>query len=84
MQPLGYIRKIDELGRVVIPKSIRIKFNIDKPDDAVEFFSDGNGGIVLTKYIKGCIFCNSTEDIYEYENKYICNSCLVKLNNLSK
>ena len=57
MKSTGIIRKVDELGRVVIPKEIRDMFNIIKKD-LMEIFIDGDN-IILRKYEESCIFCGN-------------------------
>lgn len=73
----GMSRKVDELGRIVIPKEIRNKFDI-KTNDRLDIFVE-NGVISLVKDDKKCIFCSSTKDLTEHNNKHICNKCMQKL-----
>ena len=56
MKSTGIVRKLDELGRIVIPKEIRNKLNIEQKD-SIEIYTDGNS-IVLKKFESNCIFCN--------------------------
>ena len=49
MKPTGIVRRIDDLGRIVIPKEIRRTYNL-REGDPVEFYSDKNGEILLKKY----------------------------------
>ncbi len=74
----GTIRKIDECGRVVIPKSLRLKFDIDEGDD-VEIFSEGDN-IVIRKKRYRCVFCSSESGLVEYKGKCICRRCIELLN----
>ena len=73
----GISRKVDELGRIVIPKEIRNKFDI-KTNDRLDIYVE-NGVISLLKNDKKCIFCSSTKDLTEHNNKHICNKCMQKL-----
>ncbi len=73
----GMNRKVDELGRIVIPKEIRNKFDI-KTNDRLDIYVE-NGAISLVKDDKKCIFCSSTNDLIEHNNKHICNKCMQKL-----
>ena len=73
----GMRRKVDELGRIVIPKEIRNKFDI-KTNDRLDIYVE-NGVISLLKDDKKCIFCSSTKDLTEHNNKHICNKCMQKL-----
>lgn len=78
MKATGIIRRIDELGRVVIPIEIRNQFNIVEKDP-IEIFVD-NSSIVLRKYELDCIFCGGTDDLIEYKGKLICKKCAEEIN----
>ena len=71
------IRKIDSIGRFVIPVVIRNKLNI-KENDKLEFFIAENS-IILKKYEPSCIFCNSSKNLVYYHEKLICNNCIIKI-----
>lgn len=73
----GIIRKIDELGRIVIPIEIRTKLNI-KEKDQMEIYVE-KGLINLRKYGANCIFCGSNKNLKEYNDKFICKKCMSKL-----
>ena len=73
MKSTGVVRKIDELGRIVIPIELRRTMGIDDRD-ALEILTDGER-IVLQKYLPGCIFCGNVEDVYNYKGKFICDCC---------
>jgi transcriptional pleiotropic regulator of transition state genes len=74
MKSTGIVRKIDELGRMVIPKEMRKTMNIDIKDP-MEIFVDGDK-IILQKYQPGCFICGNVEDNIEYKGKMICEDCL--------
>lgn len=74
MKSLGMVRKIDELGRIVLPIEIRRMLDI-KPGDGVEMFSDKDR-IILQKYAPSCLFCGEADDIVTYKDKRICSACL--------
>ena len=80
MKATGIIRKVDELGRVVIPIELRTQFNIAEKDP-IEIFVDGDS-IVLKKYEKSCLFCGGSKNLKEYKGKLICNKCLGQIKNL--
>lgn len=82
MKSTGMIRKVDELGRVVIPIEMRNQFNIIERDP-LEIYVDGNS-IVLKKYEKSCLFCESTKKLTEYKGKLICNKCLKQIKELNE
>ena len=74
MKSTGIIRKVDELGRIVLPKEMRTTFDI-KERDPIEIFVEGDN-IILKKYNPTCIFCGNSENIYIYSGKNICKNCL--------
>jgi len=77
MKSTGIVRKVDELGRVVIPIEIRNQFNIMEKDP-IEIYVDGSS-IVLKKFEPNCIFCDGTKDLLEYKDKLICANCSKKI-----
>jgi len=76
----GIVRKVDELGRIVIPKELRTTLNIEEKD-SLEIYVDGEH-IILKKYEPACIFCANAKDVQVYKGKNICPSCLNELKNL--
>lgn len=81
MKSTGIVRKLDELGRVVIPKEIRNKLDIEEKDP-IEIYLDGTS-IILKKFETGCIFCNNPKDLISYKDKLICKKCLSKISDLN-
>ncbi|MEG0894364.1 MAG: AbrB/MazE/SpoVT family DNA-binding domain-containing protein [Oscillospiraceae bacterium] len=79
MKSTGIVRKIDNLGRVVLPIELRRIFDIDK-EDPVEIFVDDNY-IFLKKYQPACIFCNDARDVVNFKGKNICKNCLAEMKN---
>jgi len=73
MKASGIIRKVDPLGRIVIPKEIRKVMSINE-GDPLEIVKDNNG-ILLKKYHKGCIFCGSDKSIIEFKYMLVCKEC---------
>ena len=82
MKSTGIIRRMDELGRVVIPIEIRNQFNIGQKDP-IEIYVDGSS-IVLKKFEPNCIFCGNTKNLLEYHNKLICKDCSKKIGDLKE
>ena len=78
MKSTGMVRKVDELGRIVLPAEIRKSMDI-KIRDSLEIFTDGNR-IVLQKYQPGCIFCGNHEELTYYKGKLVCRECAESLN----
>ena len=79
MKSTGIVRKVDELGRVVIPIEIRNKFDIAEKDP-IEIYVDGST-IILKKYEPNCVFCVNTKSIIYYKDKLVCSKCAEKLSN---
>ena len=82
MKSTGIVRRMDELGRVVIPIEIRNQFNIAEKDP-MEIYVDGST-IVLKKFEPNCIFCGNTKNLLEYKDKLICEKCSKKIGDLKK
>ncbi len=80
MKSTGVVRKVDELGRIVIPIELRRNLSIAEKD-ALEIYVDGES-IILKKYEPACIFCGNAKDIKVYQGKNICPECLNTLANL--
>ncbi len=74
MKSTGIVRKVDELGRVVIPIELRRTLQIDEKD-ALEIYVDSEK-IILKKYEPACIFCGNAEGIRDFKGKNICKACL--------
>jgi len=79
MKSTGIVRKVDELGRVVIPIELRRTLGIAEKD-SLEIYVDSEK-IILKKYEPACIFCHSAEDMVNYKGKNICEECLGIINN---
>lgn len=80
MKSTGIVRRVDELGRVVIPIELRNKFGIEEKDP-IEIYVDGSS-IILKKYEPNCIFCGNSKNLSEYKGKLVCDKCLEKLSNI--
>lgn len=77
MKSTGIVRKVDELGRVVIPIELRNNLGI-KEKDPIEIYVDGSS-IVLKKFQPNCIFCGGTKKLVEYKGKLVCSTCSKKI-----
>ena len=69
----GIVRKIDDLGRIVIPAETRRLFNIREGDQLL--ISIEGTGIVIRKLESTCAFCGRNEDVFAYKGKGICGDC---------
>lgn len=80
MKSTGIVRKVDELGRIVLPKELRMTLNINEKDP-LQIFVDDDGRIILQKYEPACVFCNSMNDVISFKGRNICLDCMKKLSN---
>lgn len=78
MKPVGVVRKVDQLGRIVLPKSLRRRYQMNE-GDPVEILVGGDQ-IILEKYKPRCAFCSGTEKVSEFKSRYICYACLREMN----
>lgn len=81
MRATGITRKVDSLGRVVIPKELRNNLSIEDDRDCFEIFVDDDA-IILKKYQPSCYLCGDFKGIKSYKNKFFCQSCLDALKEL--
>ena len=77
MKALGTVRKVDELGRIVLPIETRKRLELS-PGDGVEIFVEKDR-VILKKYEPSCIFCGDADDVVTYKEKKICRKCLADL-----
>jgi transcriptional pleiotropic regulator of transition state genes len=77
MKSTGIVRKVDELGRIVLPIELRRTLDIDVRD-ALEIYVDGNQ-IVLKKYEPACVFCGNAKDVTNYKGKNVCRNCIQEI-----
>ena len=74
MKFTGIVRKVDELGRIVLPIELRRTLDIEIKDP-LEIYVEGDA-VILKKYQPACIFCEEAQDTIEYNNKIICRNCV--------
>ena len=73
----GVARKVDQLGRVVLPAEVRRQFGI-RPGDLIEISVDSDS-ILLSKVEDRCVFCSASADLVEFSGKLVCPGCLNRL-----
>lgn len=73
MKSTGVVRKVDELGRVVLPIELRRTLDINEKD-ALEIYVD-DGAIVMKKYEPGCVFCGEVRHVTRFRDKRVCPAC---------
>ena len=79
MKSTGVVRRLDELGRIVIP--IELRRTLDLADrDCLEIFTEGEQ-IILKKYQPACIFCGEAQDVINYKGKNVCKCCMEDIKN---
>ena len=77
MKSTGIVRKVDELGRIVLPIELRRVLDIAEKDQ-LEIYVD-ESAIVLKKYHPSCIFCNNVKNTVDYKGKIVCSNCIGEL-----
>lgn len=77
MKSTGVVRKVDELGRIVLPMELRKTLNIAEKD-ALGIYIDGDQ-IILKKYEPACIFCGNARDVENFKGKNICKACFEEM-----
>lgn len=75
----GIVRKIDDLGRIVLPVEMRRALEIGV-QDCVDIQFNGDS-IVLKKHTTSCTFCGATKNLTTFRGKHICPQCLHALQN---
>lgn len=82
MKSTGIVRKVDTLGRIVVPKKLRREFEIHEYD-FMELYVEGDQ-VAIEKYLPACIFCDSTEGIVMFHEHPVCAQCQEALLNMVK
>ena len=77
----GIVRKVDELGRIVIPIELRRNLDIDEKDSLEIYVEDDH--IILKKYSPACAFCSNAGEITNFKGKNICKSCLAEISQMA-
>ena len=80
MKPVGIVRKVDQLGRIVLPKSLRKRYNMDE-GAPVEILVEGEQ-IVLERHRPKCVFCGSIQEVEKFKGRHTCSVCLGEMNEL--
>lgn len=80
LKSTGVVRKLDQLGRIVLPKELGTVLNL-KEKDALEIYVDGEQ-IILKKYEPACVFCGDAREVVNYRGKNICKKCLEEMKSI--
>ncbi|MCD3234295.1 AbrB/MazE/SpoVT family DNA-binding domain-containing protein [Clostridium botulinum D/C] len=78
MKSTGVVRKVDQLGRIVLPIELRRTLDIAENETSLEIYVEGEQ-IILSKYEPACIFCGDARDVVNYKGRNICKKCLGEL-----
>ena len=78
MKATGILRRVDELGRIVLPVELRRTLEI-ADRDLMEIYMDEHNCIVLKPHRDSCIFCGGMKDISTFRDKSVCGKCLREL-----
>lgn len=78
MKATGIVRKVDELGRIVLPIELRRNLGIED-GDSLEIYMEGDK-VVLKKHENACLFCGTDRNLVTYKGKVICDGCIRELN----
>ncbi len=82
MKATGIVRRVDELGRVVLPAELRRNLHIDEKKDSLEIFIDEDK-IILKKFLSGDIFTGEMEDLIDYHGKKVSRSSIIEMAKLA-
>ncbi len=74
MKSTGMIRKLDDLGRIVLPSELRKNLGLENQDE-LEIFIEGEC-IILQKFAPSCVFCGCGENLVRYYDKNLCETCI--------
>ena len=77
MKSTGIVRKVDELGRIVLPIELRRTLGIDEKDP-LEIYVDQDK-IILKKYEPACVFCGNAGDNQLFHGKNVCRECAMAM-----
>ncbi|GFN21726.1 AbrB/MazE/SpoVT family DNA-binding domain-containing protein [Moorellaceae bacterium AZ2] len=81
LKSTGVVRKVDELGRIVIPIELRRTLGIEEKD-ALEIYVDQEK-IILKKYEPACVFCGNAENVTNFRGKNVCRDCAMAMSSIA-
>jgi len=74
MNDTGIVRRVDDLGRIVIPMELRRTLGINVKDP-ISILVDGDK-IILQKHHDTCSICGNTEGVVEVKGRAVCADCV--------
>ena len=80
MRPTSIVRKVDELGRIVLPIELRRVLDIAERDEMEMYLEDDK--VILRKFEPTCVFCSEARGLITYRGKTICKDCIRSMNQM--
>lgn len=80
MRPAGIVRKVDELGRIVLPIELRRTLDIAERDELEIFLEDDK--VILRKFEPSCVFCSASRGLITYHGRTVCRECIFNMNQM--
>ena len=80
MKSTGIVRKVDELGRIVLPIELRRTLDIAVRDELEIYLDDDK--VILKKYEPSCVFCSDSHNLVSYHGRNVCMECIRKMNDI--
>lgn len=77
MKSTGIVRRVDELGRIVLPKELRDTMGIPEKTP-LEICVNGDD-IILRKYGRSCVFCGGEDELFDFFDRPVCEKCVRKI-----
>ena len=78
LKSTGIVRRVDELGRIVLPIELRRTLDIAVRDELEIYLDDDR--VVLKKYEPSCIFCSASRNLVTYRGRNVCMECIRHMN----
>ena len=75
-------KKVSKSGSITIPSHIRREFGIES-GEKVKIETNNDGDLILKRVVGSCIMCGGNENLIKVEDKYICKSCIDKINGVN-
>ena len=77
MSDTGIVRRVDDLGRIVIPMELRRTLGIHVKDP-ISISVEGER-IILEKYRASCVICGAEEDVHTVKDRAVCADCIAEI-----
>lgn len=77
----GIVRRVDEMGRIILPAELRERYHIRRGDSLEIMFDDAS--VILRKYQPFCIFCDGDDGLVRFRGRSVCRRCISEVQLLS-